>query len=213
VSSEFVKVWQLLALAYPSYGRELEAATLAETLRLYERLLSDLPVEVLKTATLRHIATSKWFPTAAELRSAALEIVAPSSQEQTALEAWGDVMDTFASGVCYAGEFLQRTPRFRNPLTQAAVAALGGWLNLCRSENAVADRARFVEVYGQLRGRQRTERQLPPMLRSGAALPELAAGELRGGWEVGREDAAPAGLLTARGLRNVGELAAQVVGR
>ena len=128
---------------------------------LYERLLADLPDEALRTAALRHIATSKWFPTVAELRTAAAEIVNPSSAEQTAIEAWGDVVDTFSSGECYAGENLIKAPVFNNPLTARSVTALGGWVHLCHSDNEPADRARFIQVFEQLQARERSERILP----------------------------------------------------
>ncbi len=184
----FARVWGLLSLAYPNYGKDGNASALAETMRLYQRLLDDLPLDALEQAVLRHIATSKWFPTVAELRSAAGEIVHPSAAEQTALEAWGDVLETFVSGEYIFDVFLKRLPTFRNPLTQAAVTALGGWGYLGQSDNAVADRARFVEVYNQLQARQRTEQQLPPALR----VPSALAAARRGATLAGPEKSSPA---------------------
>lgn len=210
--ADFIKIWNLLAISYPAFGGNLEPNALAETLLLYERLLADLPEAALRTAALRHIATSKWFPTVAELRMAAAEIIAPSSTEQTALEAWGDVVDTFSSGETYAGENLIKAPVFNNPLTARAVTALGGWVHLCRSDNEPADRARFVQIFEQLQARERSERILPENLRANQSPAVLAP---KRGWQIG-EPQAPAAvalpgprpvssLLTAysKGAKNV----------
>jgi len=43
---------------------------------------------------------------------------------------------------------------FRDPLVLEAVRALG-WVQLCDSENQVADRARFVELYDALAAKSR----------------------------------------------------------
>ena len=184
--ADFIKIWNLLAVSYPAFGGNLEPNALAETLLLYERLLGDLPDAALRTAALRHIATSKWFPTVAELRTAAAEILNPSSAEQTAIEAWGDVVDTFSSGECYAGENLIKAPVFNNPLTARSVTALGGWVHLCRSDNEPADRARFIQVFEQLQARERSERILPENLRANQAPEALAP---RRGWQIGASKA------------------------
>jgi hypothetical protein len=199
--ADFIKIWNLLAVSYPAFGGNLEPSALAETLLLYERLLSDLPDEALRTAALRHIATSKWFPTVAELRTAAAEIVNPSSAEQTAIEAWGDVVDTFGSGECYAGENLIKAPVFNNPLTTRAVRALGGWVHLCHSDNEPADRARFIQVFEQLQVRERSERILPASLRANQAPAALAP---RRGWQSGAPE--PPTIVTLPGPRTVGAL-------
>lgn len=199
--ADFIKIWNLLAVSYPAFGGNLEPNALAETLLLYERLLADLPEEALRTAALRHIATSKWFPTVAELRTAAAEIIAPSSAEQTAIEAWGDVVDTFSSGECYAGENLIKAPVFNNPLTARAVKALGGWVHLCRSDNEPADRARFVQVFEQLQASERSERVLPATLRANQS--ETLAPPRRG-WQIG-EPQAPAAIALP-GPRSIGSL-------
>jgi len=148
-NDEFSKIWALLTSAYSYWTVKLETEQVQATYRLYKQLLGDLPLEALQTAVIHHVATSKWFPTIAELRSA---VTIPESQ-QLALEAWGDVAETFSSGEYYAGENLIKAPEFRNPLTSAAVRALGGWIRLCQSENEIADRARFVEIYEQLQAR------------------------------------------------------------
>ena len=54
--------------------------------------LSEINPELLQAAVLKHISTSKWFPTVAEIRAPVAEIVLQTANQPTALEAWGFVM-------------------------------------------------------------------------------------------------------------------------
>ncbi|UCC53697.1 MAG: hypothetical protein JSV68_06915, partial [Anaerolineaceae bacterium] len=62
------EVLDLLAASYPR--TELEA----ETVKAYILMLEGIDPALLKAAVLQHISTSKWFPTIAEIRGAAVEI-------------------------------------------------------------------------------------------------------------------------------------------
>lgn len=171
-SKDFLAVWNLLAIAYPNFCKEQQAETLAQTLRLYWQLLADLPIEHVKTAALRHISGSRFFPTVAELREAATVLtLAPA---QTAVEAWGEVIAAMSNARYYIFEDHYETPEFANPITNRLVRSMG-WKELCRSENAIADRARFTQAYEQLVARQRSEAALPDQLQAGAQAPALTA--------------------------------------
>lgn len=166
IPTEFAQVWGVLALAYPNWARERDAAALKETLRLYWQLLSDIPMEQLKQAALRHIAASRFFPTVAELReSTATLLQAPA---QTALEAWGEVTGAMSDARYYVYADHCNVPEFANPITNRLVASMG-WRNLCNSDNVIADRARFTAAYDTLVQRQQSEAALPDMLQAGAA--------------------------------------------
>jgi CDP-glycerol glycerophosphotransferase (TagB/SpsB family) len=170
-SMDFLQVWNLLAIAYPNYCREQSAETLAQTLKLYWQLLADLPIEQLKSAALRHVATSKFFPSVAELRDAAATLALTPAQ--TAVEAWGEVLAAMGDVRYYIYDDHYETPQFANPITNRLVRSMG-WRDLCRSENAVADRARFTQAYEQLAARQRSEAALPETLQAGAHAPALS---------------------------------------
>jgi len=161
----FLKMWSVLGLAYPSFAKENNAEAIGQTLRLYWRLLKDVPVESLQQAALRHIASSKWFPQIAELRAAAFVLDAP--EQQTAIEAWGEVTAAMSNTDYYCYIDHCRVPVFGNPITNRLVDSMG-WRNLCHSEDGTADRARFVQAYDQLEARQRNEGALPFALRIGA---------------------------------------------
>jgi hypothetical protein len=150
----------MLQAAYPrmQFGEE--------SLKVYELALADIEPPLLRTAVLRHISTSKWFPTIAELRQAATAIVLQTDGQLSAPEAWGMVLRE----VRLVGHW--RTPRL-GPVVRRAVEAIGGWRQLCLSENSTADRARFIEAYTILRKREAQRvQQLPPVTEAQEALAE-----------------------------------------
>jgi len=136
------RVLAVASAAYPNFDLK------PETVRVYLKLLADLPDELLEEASLAHIAQSAFFPTIAELRSSAGEILDQRDPIPTGLEAWSEVEDQIRA-VGYTGQ-----PRFAHPLTEKLVNSMG-WRNLCRSENLVADRAHFLAAYEQIRLRKR----------------------------------------------------------
>lgn len=170
-SPEFVQVWNLLGIAYPNYCREQNAATLAQTLRLYWQLLADLPIEQIKCAALRHIAANRFFPSVAELREAATALA--QLPRQSAVEAWGEVLSAFADSRYYCFEDHVNVPQFDNPITNRLIQSMG-WRELCASDNVIADRARFIQSYEQLAARERSEASIPVTLQAGAQAPQLS---------------------------------------
>lgn len=157
------QVWLMLAEAYP----QAKQVDVAGTAKLYARLLADIPDDLLEAAALHVIGRSKFFPAVAELRDAAFDLRKTALALPTALEAWGEVM----AEVRRSGSY--REPRFSSDVIRQAVVALGGWQSICLSENVTADRARFVEVYDQLTGREDAHARLLPSVRG--KVTELAA--------------------------------------
>ena len=179
-----VRVLGRLGDAYPRY--EIREG-MAET---YAVLLGDLPDEILMAATIHHIASSKWFPSIAELRTAATDIQSRAMGVRSAEEGWINVQKAVRQ-FGYYGETVDpedgggwRVPSMLSDLEKSAVDALGGWRMLCQSDNAVADRAHFLKIYGNLLTRETdTARMLPQVQQMISALadkmrqPELPAGE------------------------------------
>jgi hypothetical protein len=143
-----------------------------ESSPVYERMLSDLDYQTADAAVARLIATSKYPPTVAEIREAALTL--HHGEVRAGGEAWRDV-----------GEAIGRYGRLRvpgrdftfiDPVVGECVDGLG-WRELCESENATADRARFVELYDKLAARHRRSRlsEVLPAMQKFRAL-QAAAG-------------------------------------
>ena len=155
--TEVMKLVAVLCAAYPS------AKFTAETSSVYEHMLADLDGTTTTAAVEQLISSSRWLPTVAEIRERVLSL--RSGEIRPGGDAWGSVRKAIAR------RGRHRVPgvdfEFSDPVVHEAVRALG-WAELCDSENAVADRARFTELYDRLavlrRRRQLTE-NLPAVKR------------------------------------------------
>lgn len=123
-------ILRLLVASYPTFTIS------KETVAAYSELLSDIDPELIKVATLQHISDSRFFPTISELRAAAFRV--KRGPRPSANEAWGLVW-----GVIARGADQDSIPE----MARQAVADSGGWTTLRMSENATADRARFIEAF------------------------------------------------------------------
>lgn len=171
---EVAKLVAILIAAFPASKITVESSA------IYERMLADLDYPAANAAVERLLATSKWLPTVAEIREATLTLYA--GEVRPGGEAWGSVLKAI-------GRYgYMRTPgkdfTFDDPVTAECVAAMS-WRELCDSENQVADRARFVELYDQLAVQSRRKQLsegLPAMqrfraLQAAQAERRLTAGE------------------------------------
>jgi len=138
------------------------------TIKIYVRMLSDIPLEVLKATIEQCLAESEFLPTIAKLRDKALSLVSAVSNMPTAFEAWGIVVQAMGAIGSYG------VPDFGNEIIQRAVDAIG-WKSLCMSENQVADRAHFAKVYDALLNRAVQDQKLMPAARQLRAGIPLAA--------------------------------------
>lgn len=149
--SEIAKLVGVMSVMFPN------ARVTDQTVECYVSFLKDIPIETLTAAVEQCVIESEFMPTVAKIRSKALELSTP--QRPVATEAYGVLQDTISRTGFY------RTPHFDDPLIARCVAALG-WQNLCTSENLVADRARFIEMYQQLVECEREHAKLGPKARA-----------------------------------------------
>ncbi len=129
--SEVIELVSRICDAWPA------ARMTPDTARVYCECLVDLEHDAARAAVDRLIATSKWAPTIAEVRSASV-----SDSSESAELAWASVIKAVRTvGV-------HRKPSFSDPATVAAVAAMG-WRSICsaREDMAGASRAHFVKAY------------------------------------------------------------------
>ena len=169
---EAKRVLAILFAAYPVETRNVTREEAEATARAYRRGLDDLDENVAMHAIDRLIKTAERLPTIAALRKAALEI--QHGRKRPGGEAWGDVLKAMRSygHIREPGIHFQ----FEDPLVARAVAAFG-WQDLCGSENAIADRARFIELYESLEGNARADAQISNgarLLKSGSQYPRLS---------------------------------------
>lgn len=146
---EVAEVVAMLMAAYP------QARFAEQTSAVYETLLRDLDHKLVQRACMSIIASSRFMPTIAEIRETCVNL--KFGRKRPGGDAWGDVTRAIKR---YGRD---RVPgidfEFDDPLTGHAVTALG-WSELCSSDNAVADRARFIELYDGLDMNERCEAQV-----------------------------------------------------
>jgi len=137
----------------------------------YADLLGDLKYEQCNAALRVLLQTRTWLPSVADLRSAALEL--QRGPVRAGGDAWGSVLKAIAR------EGVHRDPGtdfvFSDPATARCVEAFG-WRNLCNSENQVADRARFVELYDKIASQGQREAQSPTLAAAAEHRTQLASG-------------------------------------
>jgi len=168
---EFLQVMTFLSASYPRHQLT------DETLEAYRAIVGDLDVALFRAAALQIASRdSPWFPSAGQLRQAAFRLLEREAGVPDAGTAWGEVCKLIRE-VGHWG-----VPEYSHPLIGAAVDGIGGWADLCKNDNKVADRARFLQVYEVMATREReTVAMLPPV--------REAIAQLAGAWERKRLEA------------------------
>lgn len=144
---------------------------------VYVRMLFDLDFDAVNAAIAKLIATCKFPPSVAEIREATLAV--SKGDRRAGGDAWGDVLHAIRR-FGYA-----RTPgrdfELEDPIVLECIKAFG-WQELCSSENQVADRARFIELYDKLAAedRRRDLSENLPAVQRFRALQEARQGSLAG---------------------------------
>lgn len=126
----------------------------ADSVKIWYRLLEDMPYELANIAIQRHMATNKFPPTVAEIRQAAVHTVDETKD-------WSDGWEQFRKAVSKYGYYQQEAAlASMDEITRKVVRRLG-WKQLCESENPMQDRANFRMIYEQERQRQEEKAALP----------------------------------------------------
>lgn len=135
--SEAKKLLAMLALAFDNETKPVVA-------ELYVEGMLDLDVEPAARGVKRIIGTERFFPRLAQIREATFnEDRDGGNDSMEGAEAWSVVCKAISRVGMY------RTPTFDDQIIAHCVECFG-WQELCLSENAVADRARFIELYNQI---------------------------------------------------------------
>jgi len=177
----FAGIMMALSAVYPNRSLPPKGEGLQEALDAYYALLHDLPSDVFQAAAQHHAATSKWFPTAAELREQTFELIDRAQGRISAYQAWDEVLTAVGSVGVYRGE-----PEWSDPGVAYAVAGVGGWRAICMTpeQSLFSTRARFLEAFKQRRYEERTDQRALPQVRE--LVKRLSMGAERPALEGGR---------------------------
>ena len=149
---DIAQIISVISAAYPNF------VVTEKTVEVYWQILSDIPADELKVATLHCISESgrKFAPSVGELRGAVGELRSMSTNMPSSFQAWQEVQKQISDN---GGDFGK--PVWSCPLVERTVQAIG-WRNLRMSEDATADRARFIQCYEQFQERAQKEDLLVP---------------------------------------------------
>lgn len=166
--ADVVRILGKLAMLWPRF--ELTEPTVVA----YAHELADIEVDILQLAAEHWGSIGNFFPSVAELRKTAFDLMAMRRGEQTAAEAWGEIMR--AMKVCGPTQ----PPLFQNQRLRKALRVVGGWWQVCTSDNLPADRAKFFEAYAQLEAADRMTARMLPQVRAYVGAPALPMPEAKG---------------------------------
>ena len=147
--------WQFAAAIRTYYSRE-NILPNEQAMELWFRQLQDIPFPVAEAILSKWVATNKWSPSIADIRDGVAEIQNGGPAPDWG-EAWGQAMNAIRRFGSYDEDgALASLP----PLTRETVRRLG-YKSLCWSENQVADRANFRQVYEILSKRKVETDKIP----------------------------------------------------
>ncbi|MBS3938486.1 MAG: hypothetical protein KGZ50_07945 [Peptococcaceae bacterium] len=157
--TEVLRLLALLKVAYPRFFVSNDKAELELQAGLWQELLGDIPLPVLQVATKKLILESPFPPTISDVRRVATEIMRPRKHNMA--DAWGETLGAIRKYGQYRPDEAMAS---LSPLTAKVVRAMG-FIDLCLSENAVADRAHFLRMYEEMATKELKETALPDNLR------------------------------------------------
>lgn len=151
---EFAQIVLGIKAAYPN-ATVLEEDTAKD---LWYLALGDLDYPVVHNAVMEHICTQKWPPSIAEIREKCTE-------QLFDIPDWGEAWESVLRAISRYG-YMQEIEALSSldDLTRIAVKRIG-FRNICMSENIVADRANFRNIYEGMLKEEKKLTQLPGFVR------------------------------------------------
>lgn len=160
---------------------------MADTVKLWAIMLGDMPYAVAEAALVKVLVTSRFWPTAAEIRDAAQSLT-EQDEYPNAEDAWIEVLRKLNP---YA------KPQWSNELIKKAVESVG-YLTLCHSENITWERSQFMRTYEQYRQRKRDEKVNDDVLQLAQPLTNKLALSMPQQWRANDEHGFDRSRLQAR---------------
>jgi len=142
----------LMDVVYGQWPKERNAQNVKSLAKLWEWMLADIPLPLAQRAVAKVLATQKFFPTVAEIRTAALDMA--DGQPIT----WGEAYDMIRRS--------DYNPSALPPLVAEAMREIGDTWSWRSEQNQTARRAQFRDVYEAKVSQDRELKVLPPAMRA-----------------------------------------------
>lgn len=176
--ADAAKLVAIVVTAYPNYDKFRDEAAVTATVNLWASMFQSDDGRIVALALNKHIATSKWPPSVAEIRELMLELMHPDLIEPD--RAWLAVSDLlYTTGEHNHGDLYLQLP----PLAVRAVEAIG-YYNLYEMHRSCyrggkpgMDRVAFMDIYKPMYEREKQRAMTPEGLTSqidavAAAIPD-----------------------------------------
>ena len=168
---EVTKIMAYMSVYYPNFIFKATTDDMPGTAKAYAMELKDIPADALQAAARTLVTTSKWFPSLAELRQTALDIMLNKRGLPSAMEAWeelirmGDGSPLKGLEEVEPGKFavIREERTWKYPLVEK-VARRCGWPNFPNTDpdQISYDRTVFIKAYeSELAREQEKIRMLP----------------------------------------------------
>lgn len=153
-----IKEFGVLAKALQTYYPKDNLLPSDEAKALWYEQLKDLDYNILSSCLVKWVSTNKWSPTIADLR----ELATGSDNLPQSPDAWEEVKTAITK---YGHWNVQAALESMTPLTRKTVEKIG-FYELCSSENEIADRAHFMQMYNIIAEREKKDRQIQPEVKA-----------------------------------------------
>lgn len=152
---EFATISMAIKAAYPNANLMPDK----QSKEVWYTMLSDMDYTVCMAAIKEIISNNKFAPSIAEIRAKYTSLISKPILD------YGEAWETVLMAIRRFGYMEEMSALDSlDDITRKCVKRLG-FQNICASENIVADRANFRDIYNQEAQRVRENSQLPPMLR------------------------------------------------
>lgn len=119
-------------------------------IKLWYKLLQDIPYDVLNLAVQQYAMTNKFPPTVADLRELSTAIIQGETKD------WGSGWEDVLMAIRRFGFYRESEAlASMDEITRQAVKRLG-WRELCMSETPMNDRANFRMIYEEIAERKKS---------------------------------------------------------
>ena len=157
---ETIIILKKFKAAYRNFYKDMKKEEAYDMIDTWEMMFAEDDAKLVQLAIIKLIATESFPPDIAKIRDAMATIT--QGEQMTAGEAWQLVTEAISKfGWPRSDEATASLP----PIVQEAVRNMGGIMELCRSENVIADRAHFIKIFEILAKREKDNAQLPNNLK------------------------------------------------
>lgn len=132
-----------------------------DAVKVWYVLLKDLQYEDVARACKAYMLNEHFPPTVADIRKLVVEISCPAAAADWC-KAWDKVVKAMGRYGSYGAKEAMKS---FDDITRRCVEGLGGFTQLCKSENTIADRAHFQKAYEQIQANALRESVYTPDLK------------------------------------------------